>query len=91
MQLKSYVKNERSKTPTLMPKGINKGNDIDAKTLQKSLPKQASENIMKIIKNHVFLNSKVIQIHISKNNVFRRFNRLRARTENVSKLTSKMR
>ena len=32
----------------------------------KQLPKQVSENISKTIKNHVFLNGKIIQIHLNK-------------------------
>ena len=42
---------------------------IDAKTHLKSMPKQVSKKIMKIIKNHVSLKGTVIQIHC-KNNGF---------------------
>ena len=60
MQSTNYVKNEHPKTPTLIPKGCQKGYKTDSKTLQKTLLKQVSENIMKIIQNHVFLNGKII-------------------------------
>ena len=90
MQSTNYVQNEHPTTLTLMPKGCQKGNKIDAKTLEKTLPEHVSENIMKIIGNHVFLNGKIIKVHC-KNNWFLRFSRLRARTENASKNTSNMR
>ena len=43
-----------------MPKGSQKGADIDAQTHRKSMPKLATEKIMKIIKHHVSLNGKNI-------------------------------
>ena len=64
-------------------KSAKKGVKTDAQIFQITLPKQVSDNIMKIIKNHVFLNGKIIQIHC-KNNGFWRFCSLRARTERES-------
>ena len=55
-----------------MPKGCQKGNNIDAKTNPKSMPKYVSANIMKIRKDQVFLNGKIIQIHC-KTNIFEGF------------------
>ena len=51
-------------------KGTKKGDEIDAKTLQKALSKQVSDNIMKIIENHIFLNGKINQIHFVKTRFF---------------------
>ena len=53
----------------LISKGVQNGAEIDAKTHQQSMPKQVSKKIMKIIKNHVSLKGKIIQIHC-KNNGF---------------------
>ena len=53
----------------LTPTGSQNGVEIDAKTHQQSMPKQVSKKIMKIIKNHVSLKGKIIQIHC-KNNGF---------------------
>ena len=52
-----------------MPKGFQHGADIDAKTHQQSMPKQVSEKIMKIIKNHLSMKGQIFQIHC-KNNAF---------------------
>ena len=52
-----------------MPKGFQNGDEIDAKTHQKSMPKHVSKKIMNIIKNHISLKSQIIEIH-SKNNGF---------------------
>ena len=48
-------------------KGVPKWSQIDAKTHQKSMPKQVNKKIMKIIKNHVSLHGKLIHIHCEKN------------------------
>ena len=58
---------------------------IDAKTHDKSMPKLVTNESIRFIKNHVFSNGRIIQIHC-KNNGFWRFNRLRARTEISSKI-----
>ena len=42
-----------------MPKGSQKGTQIDANTDQKSMPKLVTKKIRKIINNHVFLNGKM--------------------------------
>ena len=67
---RNHIKNEHPKRRTLMPKGYQKGDKTDAKTHPKSMPKYVSTIIMKIIKQQVFLNGKIIQIHF-KNNVFK--------------------
>ena len=36
---------------------------IDAKAHDKSMPKLVTKESIKVIKNHVFLNGKIIQIH----------------------------
>ena len=41
--------------------------EIDRQSNQTSMPKQVLENIMKIIKDHVFLNGKIIKIHCNNN------------------------
>ena len=46
---KSYLKRSTPKHEHWCRKGANKGNKIDAKTAQKTMPKQVSEHIMKII------------------------------------------
>ena len=50
-------------------KDFQNGAGINAKTYQKSMPKQVSKNIMKIIKNHDSLKGKIIQ-SLCKNNGF---------------------
>ena len=44
-------------------KGCQNGIKIDAKTHQKSMPKLVTKKIMKVIKNNVSLNGKIIEIH----------------------------
>ena len=68
MTINHYLKNAHPKTPTLMPKGSQKGRQTLFPKFQKILPNQISENIMKFIKNHMLLNCKIIQIHC-KNNI----------------------
>ena len=46
-----------------MPKESQHGIKNDAKTHQKSMPKLVTEKISKIIKNHVSLKGKIIEIH----------------------------
>ena len=46
-----------------MPKWFQHGANIDTKTHQQSMPKLVTERISKIIKNHVSLNGKIIEIH----------------------------
>ena len=60
---------------------------IDATTHNKSMPKLVTRKFMEIIKNHVSLNGKTIEIQY-KNKCFWRFSRLRARTEKGIKQTS---
>jgi hypothetical protein len=67
-----------------MTKGFQNGTKIDAKTDKKSMPKLVSKKIRKIMKNHVSLKGKIIEIHW-KNNVFRWFRRLHVRTGKVLK------
>ena len=52
-----------------MPKGFQHEGKIDAKTHQKTMPKLVTKRIRKIIKNHVSLKGKIIEIHWE-NNVF---------------------
>jgi hypothetical protein len=52
-----------------MNKPLKKGTQINAKSHQKSMPKLVTKRIRKIIKNHVSLKGKIIEIHW-KNNVF---------------------
>ena len=66
---KSIKKNDHPKTWNLMPKGFQKGTNNYAQTHQKSMPTQVSKKIMKIIKNHVSLEGKIIEF-FSKNNGF---------------------
>ena len=54
------------------------------KTNEQSIQKQVTGKIMKIIKNHVSLNGKIIEIHC-KNKSFWWFRRLHVRTVRVSK------
>ena len=44
-------------------KNLKKGAQINAKTHQKSMPKLVTKRIRKIIKNHVSLKGKIIEIH----------------------------
>ena len=53
----------------LTPKGSQNEAEIDARTHQQAMPKLVTKKIMKIIKNHVSLRRKIIQIHC-KNNGF---------------------
>ena len=46
-----------------MTKGFQNGAKIDAKTDKKSMPKLVSKKIRKIMKNHVSLKGKIIEIH----------------------------
>ena len=50
----------------LKPRGIQNGAEIDVKTHPKSMPKQVSKKLRKIMKIHVFLKRKIIQIHCKK-------------------------
>ena len=53
----------------LTPKGFQNGVEIGAQTHQQLMPKQVSKQIMNVIKNHVSLEGKIIEIHC-KNNGF---------------------
>ena len=44
-------------------KGVPIGAEIDAKTHKKQMPKLATKKIKKIIRNHISLKAKIIQIH----------------------------
>ena len=68
----------------IIAKGSQNGAEIDAKTHQKSMTELVSKKIREIIKNHVSLKSKIIEIHW-KNNGFWWFRRLHVRTVKVSK------
>jgi hypothetical protein len=68
----------------IIAKGFQNGAEIYGTTHQKPMPKQVSKQIMEIIKNHVSMKGKIIQIHCN-NKRFRRFSRLRAQTVKVSK------
>ena len=46
-----------------MKKPFKKGTQINTKTHQKAVPKLVTKRIRKIIKNHVSLKSKIIEIH----------------------------
>ena len=63
LRSKNHIKNDLQKALNLMPKGSQNRAEIDAETHQKSMPKLVMEKIMKIIKNHVSLNVKIIEIH----------------------------
>ena len=52
-----------------MPKGYQNEAKNGARTHQKSMPQLVKGKIMNIIKNHVFLNGKIMEIH-SKNKSF---------------------
>ena len=47
----------------IIAKGSQNGTEIDTKTHQKSMPEMVSKKIRKIIKNHVSMNGKNIEIH----------------------------
>ena len=51
----------------LIPNGCQTGPNFDAKTHQKVMPKQVTEKIVKIIKNHVSLMCKNMRIHCKNN------------------------
>ena len=54
-----------------MSKGSQNGAQIDAKSHQKSIPKLVTKKNMEIIKFHVSLNGKIIEIKfIVKTNIF---------------------
>ena len=55
----------------LTPKGFQNGGEIDAKTHQQSMPKLLTEKIMKVIKNQVCLNGKIIEIHCKNKGCFK--------------------
>ena len=59
----NHKKNDHPKTWNLMPKGCQNGTKIDAQTHQNSMPKLVTKKVMKIIKNHVSLNGKIIEFH----------------------------
>jgi hypothetical protein len=65
-----------------MPKGCQKGAEIDATNHQKSMQKLVVKKRRKIIQKHVSQNGKIIELHC-KNNVFLLFRRLHARTKKV--------
>jgi hypothetical protein len=46
-----------------MPEGSQNGAKIGAQTHQKSIPKLVTKRIRNIIKNHVSLKGKIIEIH----------------------------
>ena len=52
-----------------MPKGCQKGTEIDAKTHQKSMQKLVAKKGRKIIQKHVSQNGTIIDFH-NKNNGF---------------------
>ena len=55
MSSKIHSEIDRGTTWIMKPKGSQNGADIDAKTHQKSMPKQVSKKIRKSMKFHVFL------------------------------------
>ena len=55
MPSKIHFKINREKTWKMKPKGCQNAAEIDVKTHQKSMPKQVSKKIRKIMKFHVFL------------------------------------
>ena len=69
MLSKIHSKIDREKTWKMKPKRSRNGAEFDAKTHQKSMPELVSEKIKKIMKIHVSLKSKIIEIHW-KNNGF---------------------
>ena len=64
---KIHSKIDREKTWKMKPKRSRNGAEFDAKTHQKSMPELVSEKIKKIMKIHVSLKSKIIEIHWKKN------------------------
>ena len=62
-EFKKSSKNDQQKTWKLMPKEIQNGTKNDAKTHQKSMRNLVTKKIRKIIKKHVSLNGKNIEIH----------------------------
>ena len=62
-QFKKSSNKDHPKIWNLMPKGSQNGAEINIKTYQKAMQKQVTKKIMKIIKNHVSLKGKIIQIH----------------------------
>ena len=81
---KSSKKRSQKKHWIWCQMGSQNGIKIDAKTHRKSMPKLVTKRIRKIIKNHVSLNGKSIEIHL-KNKCFWCFRRLPVRTGKVSK------
>ena len=69
MRPKNHQKNDGEKHMKLTPKGSKNGAEIDAKTHHESMPRLVTKEISKIIKHHVSLKGKIIQIHC-KNNGF---------------------
>ena len=63
----NQIKKRSTKNMKIDAKGIPKWSQIDAKSHQKSIPKLVSKKIMKIIKIHVSLNGKIIEIHCENN------------------------
>ena len=53
-----------------MKKPLKKGATINAKTHQKSMPKLVTKRVRKLIKNHVSLKGKIIEVHFIKTSVF---------------------
>ena len=80
---KNHSKNDHQTTLNVMPKGSQDGAEIVTITHQKTMPKLVTEKIMKIIKHHVSLKGKIIEIHC-KNKCFWWFRKLRTRTVKVS-------
>ena len=66
-----------------MPKWSQNRSKIDTKTHQESMPKLITEKIRKVIKNHVSLNGKIIEVHW-KNTCFWWFRKFHVRTGKVS-------
>ena len=57
-QSTNHIENEYPETRALMPKGFQKEDKFDAQTHPKSMTKYVSSNILKIIKDQIFLNHK---------------------------------
>ena len=69
--IKKSSRNRSQKKLEYMQKCFQNEVEIDATTHHKSMPKLVTQKIMKIIKNHVSLNCKIIKIHcIVKTSVF---------------------
>ena len=88
MQLKIHSKIKRGKAWKRIPKGFQNGAEIDAKTHLKAMPKLVSKKLRKIMKIHVFLKRKTMQIHWMGHR-FWRFCKVGARTENSLKIDQK--